>query len=87
MIELPESYVLAEQINRTLKGKMIMNVEANHSPHAFAWYTGNPADYHEKLTGKTVTSAYVFSGNVRIRADDMVLDLHTFSIPSGSLKC
>jgi len=77
MIELPESYVLAEQINRTLKGKTIINVEANHTPHAFAWYTGNPADYHEKLTGKTITCADIFSGSLRIRAEDMVMLIST----------
>lgn len=77
MIELPESYVLAEQINRTLKGKTIMNVEANHTHHAFAWYTGNPADYHEKLTGKTITCADIYSGSLRIRAEDMVMLIST----------
>jgi formamidopyrimidine-DNA glycosylase len=77
MIELPESYVLAEQINQTLKGKVIMNAEANHTPHAFAWYTGNPAEYHSRLAGKTIASADVYSGNVRIRAEDMVLVIST----------
>ena len=32
MIELPETYVLAEQINQTLVGKTIMNVTANAHP-------------------------------------------------------
>lgn len=39
----------------------------------YTWYTGNPAVYHDKLKEKTITSAGVYSGNVRIRADDMVL--------------
>lgn len=77
MIELPEAYVLAEQINRTLKGKTIMNVEANHTPHAFAWYTGNPEDYQEKLGGKRITGADVYSGSLRVRAEDRVMLLST----------
>ena len=77
MIELPESYVLAEQINRTLKGKTIMNVEANHTHHAFAWYTGNPADYQEKLSGRTITCADIYSGSLRIKAEDIVMLIST----------
>lgn len=77
MIELPEAYVLAEQINRQLKGKTILKAEANHTPHAFAWYTGDPAEYHGKLAGKTITLAGVYSGNVRIRAEDTIMVLST----------
>ena len=57
MIELPEAYVLSEQINQTLVGKTVMNVTANAHPHAFAWYTGNPNTYHEKLYGKKIISS------------------------------
>jgi len=53
MIELPETYVLAEQINQTVIGKTIKNVSAAAHPHAFAMYTGNPEEYPEKLSGKT----------------------------------
>lgn len=77
MIELPESYVLAEQINRILKGKTIINAEANHTPHKFAWYSENMADYPKKLAGKTITGAHVYSGSLRIRAEDTVLLIST----------
>ncbi len=77
MIELPESYVLAEQLNRTTRGKRIAGVTANHTPHRFAWFTGNPAGYHAKLAGKTITGAEVYSGIVRVSADDMLLLLGT----------
>ena len=43
MIELPESYALAEQVKKTLTGKRISNVVANHSPHGFAWFSAIPA--------------------------------------------
>ncbi len=77
MIETPESYVLAKQINHVLKGKVIKHVEVNHSPHAFAWYTGNNDEYQDKLLGKTITTADVYSGIVRIIAEDVVMIIST----------
>jgi formamidopyrimidine-DNA glycosylase len=82
MIELPETYVLADQINRTLKGKTIMNVTANAFPHKFAWYSGDPGTYHDKLSGKTISGAtpgtgYTCGGNTEILAEDMLLVIST----------
>lgn len=77
MIELPESYVLVKQINQVLIGKVIKNAEANHSPHAFAWYTGNPEGYKDKLLGKTITSADIYGSIVRIIADDVIMIIST----------
>lgn len=77
MIEIPESYVLVKQINQVLKGKVIMNAEANHTPHSFAWYTGNTDEYPDKLIGKTITSADVHGGTVRIKAEDVVIIIST----------
>lgn len=70
MIELPEAFVLAEQINNTLQGKTITKVVAAHSPHKFAWFHGDPENYHHLLTGKTVTKATAYGGMVEISADD-----------------
>ncbi|MCL2059062.1 MAG: endonuclease VIII [Oscillospiraceae bacterium] len=82
MIELPETYVLSEQINNTLVGKTILNVTANAHPHAFAWYAGDPAGYHDKLSGKKVTSSnpgtgYTCGGNTEIICEDMLLVIST----------
>jgi formamidopyrimidine-DNA glycosylase len=77
MIELPESHVLARQIKEALSGKTISVVQANHTPHGFAWYTGDPADYRQKLIGKTICDAAVINANLRITASDMVLVLST----------
>ncbi len=82
MIELPETYVLAEQINRTLVGKTVMNATTNASPHKFAWFTGDPAGYQQKLAGKTITSAnpgtgYTCGGNTEIICGDMLLVIST----------
>ena len=53
MIELPEAAVIAQQITDTLTGKRIARAVANASPHKFAWYTGDPAEYNERLAGKS----------------------------------
>lgn len=57
MIELPETHVLANQIQRTLVGKKIVRVQADTYPHKFAWYSGDPQEYSAMLEGKTVTSS------------------------------
>jgi len=62
MIELPEAYVLAQQINETLAGKKIMNVTAAHTPHKFAWYHGDPQKYHGLLNSKTIDKAVSYGG-------------------------
>ena len=82
MIELPESYVLAEQINQTLIGKTIMNATANAHPHAFALYNGDAGTYHSMLTGKKVTGAnpgtgYTCGGNTEILCEDILLVIST----------
>ena len=77
MIELPEAIVLANQVTRTLAGKRITQAVANQSPHKFAWYSGNPAEYTQKLAGKTITSARGVGCHVEISADDMLLVLGT----------
>lgn len=73
MIELPEANLISQQITQTLKGKCIASAVANASPHKFAWYTGNPAEYNSCLAGKRVIGAEPLGGGIEIRCDDMVL--------------
>ncbi len=71
MIELPEAYVLSEQIKKTLTGKVIKSVTANAHPHGFAWYTGDPALYNMILSGKKITGAVAYGGRPEIWAEEM----------------
>ena len=66
MLELPESRRLAEQIKEHLLHKTVMNVTANKSPHKFAWFCGDPAGYHEKLSGKHITGTNAYGGMAEI---------------------
>ena len=45
MIEIPESITIAKQLNDTVRGREIREVETEHTGHSFAWYHGDPAAY------------------------------------------
>jgi len=82
MIEIPETYVLAEQIEETLVGKTIKSAVANAHPHGFAWYSGDPAAYNAMLEGRRVTSAnpgigYTCGGNTEILCEDFIMVIST----------
>lgn len=71
MIELPESHSLAGQLNKTIAGKTIMNVYTLTTPHKFAWFFGDPAAYHDRLTGKKIDGAGALGGLIEIQAQEM----------------
>jgi len=73
MIELPEAYTLANQLNQAFLGKTIVSAAANTSPHGFAWYSGDPALYNEKLAGRKVTGTAAYGGRPEMRADGMIV--------------
>ncbi|MBR0599010.1 endonuclease VIII [Sinanaerobacter chloroacetimidivorans] len=70
MLEIPESHTIARQMNETITGKVIKTVQANSSPHGFAFYFGDPKDYHDLLKGKKLEKVQALSGQVEIIAED-----------------
>jgi formamidopyrimidine-DNA glycosylase len=88
MLELPEAFVIAGQINHTLSGKRIQSVIANHSPHAFAWFSGDPETYIDRLSGKTLGEAAACGGQVEIEVEDwnLVLSTHLRYHPPGEKR-
>lgn len=70
MLELPESHVLASQLNQTVRGQRIVDVEAARSPHKFAWYTGDPSEYPKKMVGKQMGDTTGLGCMVEITLDD-----------------
>ena len=52
MLEIPESTIIAAQLNETVRVKKITEVETEHTKHAFAWYHGDLASYAEKMEGR-----------------------------------
>jgi len=70
VLEIPESSVIAEQLNKTIKGKTIKNVHANKSPHKFAFFFGDPEKYQTLLRDKKVGKARALGGMIEIEAGD-----------------
>ncbi len=58
MIELPETLIIAEQMNHTLKGKRIAEGNRGNSPHKFAFSSGSSEEYAAIFAGKTVGDSW-----------------------------
>lgn len=70
MLELPESTVLASQLEAALKEKQIVSVKANSSPHGFAFYSGDPQNYPEYLEGKQVSGVSALAGLIEMQLEE-----------------
>ena len=70
MLEIPESYNTAKQLNSTIIRKRIKEVEANRSPHKFAWFFGDFHEYGDLLRGKVITKVNARSGMIEICAEE-----------------
>jgi formamidopyrimidine-DNA glycosylase len=74
MIEIPEAHNLSKQL-KCLFQKKIISTTAAHTPHKFAWYSGDPDNYAALLNGKRITSAEPVGGMVKIEAEDVAVVL------------
>ena len=82
MIEIPEAVVLANQLNQTVRGKRIKSAVAAQSPHKFAWFFGEPAEYGARLSGRTVADSFAYGGRVEIETDsDVILSFNDGANP------
>jgi formamidopyrimidine-DNA glycosylase len=70
MIEIPESTTIAMQLNETVRGKTICGIIANASPHKFAFYHGDPADYSALLAGQVIGDSFGIGAMIEIVAGD-----------------
>ncbi len=70
MIEIPESKVLATQIDDILYGKQIVKVTNATSVHKFTWFHGDPLEYGKILVGRKVESAKGHGMYVDIHLDE-----------------
>lgn len=73
MIEIPESFVLAKQLNQVLQGKAVNGVTPWQSPHKLAFIYGDPTTYDSLFTGKTFEQAEGFGSWVEMRFGDRFL--------------
>ena len=56
MLEIPESKVVSRQANGILSGRRIEKVLNATGTHKFAWYSDDPASYHQLLAGRKILS-------------------------------
>lgn len=66
---------LSHQLISTVRGKQVRQVIAAHTPHRFAWYSGEPKHYHDLLVGRTITTAAGHGGMVEIQAGGTLIVL------------
>ena len=66
MLELPESFTIAKQIDDSLRGKVIAAVEIEQSPHKFAFFTADKEKYAGMLTGETILGGARHGGYAEI---------------------
>ena len=81
MLELPESYTIAKQINETLQGKIISYVQLLHTPHKFAWVTFENGSFEDYLEGQTIEGAVHQGGILEIDTEDSMLLLSDGAYP------
>ena len=54
MIELPEAFTIAKQMDKELKGSVVKSCMRGNTPHKFAFYNHTPSEYEQMLVGKTI---------------------------------
>lgn len=81
MLELPESYTIANQINEHLKGKIISYVELLHTPHKFAFIPCDKGNFKEYLEGQTIEGAIHRGGILEIDTEEGMLLLSDGAYP------
>jgi formamidopyrimidine-DNA glycosylase len=66
MLEIPEAIVIAQQLDETVKGKVVARVATDSGSHRFAFFSENPSDYDRYLAGKTWGEASAYGGLIEI---------------------
>jgi formamidopyrimidine-DNA glycosylase len=69
MIELPETVVIAEQMNQTLTGKRIAEGNRGNTPHKFAFANGTSEAYAAIFAGKTVGDSWGHGSSLLTRIE------------------
>ena len=81
MLELPESVMIAKQIEQTLKGKIISEIEILHTPHKFAFVKEHSENYSDVLEGQMITGAVHHGGMVEIDMENGMIVLADGAYP------
>lgn len=72
MIELPEALTYKRELEEFTVGKVVDKVLGPSSPHKFCWFNGEPACYHEHMSGRRVCGAGAFGIYAELELEDGV---------------
>lgn len=81
MLELPESYTIANQIREYLTGKIISHIEILQTPHKFAFFNGEVDKFGDNLEGQTITGAVFQGGMVQVDTEDCMVVFNDGAYP------
>jgi len=73
MLEIPESKIVAQQMNDTLTGREIERVIMNQSEHRFAFYSMSPDLYPERMEGLIVRGCKSYGGMIAMNLGEQQL--------------
>ncbi|MCL2491988.1 MAG: endonuclease VIII [Coriobacteriia bacterium] len=73
MLEIPEAYTIAQQLNEVAKGKVIERVLVDNDSHKFAFFEGEPETYDSKLAGKVWGEATSHGGLIEAEIGEFKL--------------
>ncbi len=79
MIEIPESLTIARQLNETVQGKRIVEVETAHSSHSFVWYSGDSDFYSNVMEGQEIGKSEGIGSMI-----EMTLGDYSFVVGDGT---
>lgn len=73
MLELPESYTISKQIHEALSSKIISYIEVLHTPHKFAFFSGDKEKYTDYLEGQRIVGATYHGGMIEVQTEDSAI--------------
>lgn len=88
MLEAPEALIIAEQMNKTVKGRTVIEMIAGYTPHRFTFMSDDKDDYDAVFSGKVIGDTFARGGMVEINIGDEALVLtdgcNITHLPAGS---
>jgi formamidopyrimidine-DNA glycosylase len=73
MLEIPEAYTLAKELEKEFCLQTVTFALAAHDSHGFAFYSHEAKEYPLLLEGKTLESVQAFAGQVALMFDTVRL--------------
>ena len=73
MIEMPEAFTIAKQMNETVVGKTISKFSLGNVTHKFLWMNRPDGEYEELLQATTIKSASSYGRSIYLYTGEYIL--------------